>query len=37
MTENNIYAGLQLWSKLESHFLAIDTDSERILKFQNEL
>lgn len=36
MTENNIYAKLQLWSKLESYFFAIDINSETTLKFQTE-
>lgn len=34
---DKIYAGIQLCSKLESNFLKIDTNSERSLKFQNEL
>ena len=37
MTTDTIYAGIQLSNKLEKHFLKIDTNSERSLKFQNEL
>ncbi|XP_033331346.2 tigger transposable element-derived protein 1 [Megalopta genalis] len=37
MTVDKIYAGIQLCSKLENHFLKIDNNSERSLKFQKEL
>lgn len=37
MTADKIYAGLLLCNKLEGHFLAIDTNFERISKFQKEL
>ncbi|GFV35009.1 uncharacterized protein TNCV_3025991 [Trichonephila clavipes] len=34
---DKIYAGIQLSNKLEKHFLKMDTNSERCLKFQKEL
>ncbi|GFT92772.1 uncharacterized protein TNCV_739591 [Trichonephila clavipes] len=34
---DTIYAGIQLSNKLEKHFLKIDTNSERSLKFQKVL
>ncbi|XP_037941188.1 tigger transposable element-derived protein 1-like [Teleopsis dalmanni] len=37
ITAGNIYAGLQICNKLENHFLAIDGNSKRALKFQKEL
>ncbi|XP_066261172.1 tigger transposable element-derived protein 1-like [Euwallacea similis] len=37
MTADKIYAGIQLCNKLEKHFLKIDNNSERSLKFQKEL
>ncbi|XP_017756502.1 PREDICTED: tigger transposable element-derived protein 1-like [Eufriesea mexicana] len=37
MTADRIYAGIQLRSKLEEHFVKIGTNSGRSLKFQKEL
>lgn len=37
ITADKIYAGIQLSNKLEKHFLKIDTNAERSLKFQKEL
>ncbi|GFU51203.1 uncharacterized protein TNCV_966911 [Trichonephila clavipes] len=34
---DKIYAGIQVSRKLEKHFLKIDTNSERSMKFQKEL
>ncbi|KAI4475097.1 hypothetical protein M0802_015287 [Mischocyttarus mexicanus] len=36
ITKDKIYAGIQLSNKLEKHFLKIDTNSKRSLKFQKE-
>ncbi|XP_050465078.1 tigger transposable element-derived protein 1-like, partial [Cataglyphis hispanica] len=37
ITADKIYAGIQISKKLETHFLKIDTNAERRLKFQKEL
>ncbi|XP_069964571.1 tigger transposable element-derived protein 1-like [Bactrocera oleae] len=37
ITADKIYAGIQLCSKLEKHFLKIDNNSQRSLKFQKEI
>ena len=37
MTADTIYAEIQLSNKLKKHFLKIDTNSEKSLKFQKEL
>ena len=37
VTAKSIREGLQIFSQLENHFLAVDTDCERALKFQREL
>ncbi|GFX13065.1 uncharacterized protein TNCV_2357211 [Trichonephila clavipes] len=37
MRADEIHTGIQLFNKLEKHFLKIDTNSERSLKFQKEL
>lgn len=37
ITSDEIYIGIQIAEKLEAHFLNIDTNAERRLKFQNDL
>ena len=37
VTAKSIREGLQICSQLENHFLEVDTDCERALKFQREL
>lgn len=34
ITTNKIYAGIQIYKKLEMHFLKIDTNAETSLKFK---